>query len=277
MVTLGITGSTGHVGGRVADLLGPAVDRLSVRDRNRAPRIEGDPEVVEASYGDREAAGRALSGVDVLLMVSASESPTRRDEHRTFIQAAADAQVAHVVYTSYANAAPDSTFTLGRDHWHAEQAIRASGMGFTLLRDSLYADFFPLLADDAGVIRGPAGDGRIAPVARADVADVAAAVLLDPAGHLGATYTLTGPGALSLSEATERMAAALGRHFSYIEESVEEAYESRRAFSSGQWQLDAWVSTYLAIREGALEAVSTDVERVAGHPARTLEQAVLGQ
>jgi len=276
MVTLGVTGSTGAVGGRVAARLGTAVDRLVVRDASRAPRVEGDPDVVEATYGDRAASVLALRGVDVLLMVSAAESPVRRDEHRTFIEAAAEAGVGHLVYTSFAGAAPDAVFTLGRDHFEAEQIVRGTGMAFTFLRDSFYSDFFPLFADDDGVVRGPAGSGRVSAVARADVADVAVAVLRDPGAFAGETLTLTGPEAFSVAEACERMTAALGRPYSYVEETVEEAYASRRRWSEEPWQLDAWVSTYLAFASGELAAVSPDVERVAGHPPRTLEQALLG-
>ncbi len=275
-MTLAITGSTGLLGGRVARLLAPDVDRLVVRDAARAPRIDGDPEVRVASYGDLDAARDAFTGVDVLLLVSGSESRTRLDEHRTAVRAAAEAGVRHVVYTSFDGAAEDSTFTLGRDHWFTEQAIRDSGMAFTLLRDSFYVDFFPLFADEHGVIRGPAGSGRVAAVARDDVADVAAVVLRDPQAHEGETYVLTGPEDLSFAAAAARMTAALGRPFSYEEETVEQAYESRRALTDQQWQLDAWVSTYTAIASDRLAQVSDDVPRLTGHRARTLEQALTG-
>ncbi|SEP78051.1 SDR family oxidoreductase [Microlunatus flavus] len=275
-MVLAVTGSTGHVGGRVARALAPAVDRLVVRDASRAPRLDGDPEVVEAAYDDAAASERALRGVDVLFMVSGAESPVRRAQHRTFIEAAARAGVRHLVYTSFAGAAPDAVFTLGRDHHDAEEAVRGSGMAWTFLRDSFYADFFPMFADEEGVIRGPAGEGRVAAVARADVADVAVEVLRDPAAHTGATYTLTGPEAFTVREACERMTVALGRPFSYVPETLDEAYASRRRWSTEQWQLDAWVSTYLAFASGDLAAVSPDVERITGHPPRTLEQSLLG-
>lgn len=277
MPIIALTGATGGLGGRVARLLGPAVSRLVVRDPSRAPRVDGGPDVVEAAYGDAVAMRAALEGVDVLLLVSAAESPTRREEHRTAIAAAADAGVAHLVYTSFVGAAPDAVFTLGRDHWDSEQAIRATGAAFTLLRDDLYSDFFPAFADDRGVIRGPAGDGRAAAVARADVADVAAAVLLDPAAHAGSTYALTGPEALSFGDAAARLTRLLGRPFSYVDQTLDEAYASRRALSAEQWQLDAWVSTYTAIASGELAAVSDDVPRLTGRPARTLEQALAGE
>ncbi len=268
---LGITGATGAVGGRVARALADDMRndfRLVVRDPSRAPDFDTDVRACE--YADRAAAVAALRGVDTLFMVSAAEAVDRRDQHRTFIGAAADAGVGHLVYTSFAGAAPDATFTLGRDHFDAEQAIRETGMRFTFLRDNFYSDLLPYFADRAGVIRGPAGDGRVAAVARADVADVAVAVLRAPSDHVDATYVLTGPEALTLSEVAERT----GKTFE--DETVEQAYASRRAAYpwAEDWQLDAWVSTYTAIRDGSCAEVTDDVQRVSGHPARTLEQAL---
>jgi NAD(P)H dehydrogenase (quinone) len=277
MTVLGITGSTGQVGGRVTAALAQrgVEPRLIVRDASRAPAVPGG-EVRVATYLDEEAARAALEGVDVLLMVSAEEAPDRREQHRSFIRAAADAGVGHIVYTSFAGAAPDATFTLGRDHFDAEQAIRESGMRHTILRDNFYSDLLPFFADEEGVIRGPAGDGRVAAVARADVADVAVAALVAPSEH-EAVYELTGPEAITLSELAERASAVLGRTLTFRNETVEEAYESRRrTYDVGQWQLDAWVSTYTAIADESVSRVTDDVERVTGHPARTVEDALRG-
>jgi len=207
-------------------------------------------------------------------MVSASESKFRRVQHRTFIEAAAAAGVSHIVYTSFFGADPDAVFTLGRDHADAEAAIRSSGMRFTILRDNFYSDLLPFFADDAGVIRGPAGDGRVAAVARADVADVAAAILRNPAAHSGRTYELSGPEALSLEEIAERAGAIIGRSLYYAPETVEEAYLSRAHYGAEPWQVDAWVSTYTAIAEGEAQLVTDHVERVSGHPARSIEEAL---
>jgi NAD(P)H dehydrogenase (quinone) len=272
-MTLAITGSTGHVGRLVADRLADLAPVLLVRDPSRAPEIPGS-EVRVCAYDEQ--AGGALAGVDTLFMVSAAEARDRRDQHRAFIDAAARAGVGHIVYTSFSAAAPDADFTLGRDHADAEAAIRASGMAFTLLRDNFYLDLLPFFADENGVIRGPAGDGRVAAVARADVADVAAVVLRDPAAHAGASYDLTGPEALTLDEVAARAGVVLGRELSFHDETTEEAYASRSSYGAEQWQLDAWVSTYTAIANGEVAQVTDDVERLTGHPARTLELALTG-
>ncbi len=227
-----------------------------------------------AEYRDGAACAHAFEGVETLLLVSAAESDDRREEHRTAVRAAADAGVRHVVYTSFSGAAADSTFTLGRDHFDTEQAILDAGLTHTFLRDNFYLDVLPWFADEQGVIRGPAGEGRLAAVARADVADVAATVLRDPAAHAGVAYQLTGPEALSMAEVAARAGAVVGRTLRYEAETLEEAYASRRAAypDAAEYQLDAWVSTYTAIAEGTLAETTDDVERVTGRAPRTLSR-----
>ena len=161
---IGITGVTGHIGGRVRELLTGSGRPLVLLARSPHKVAPAPGEQVRAcDFADQEGAVLALQGVDTLLMVSASEAVDRLDQHRAFVAAAAAAGVRHVVYTSFQGAASDCTFTLGRDHWATEVALRESGMAVTFLRDSFYADFLPLMAQD-GVIRGPAGDGRVAAV-----------------------------------------------------------------------------------------------------------------
>jgi len=274
-VPLGITGSTGRLGSRIARRLAAAgvPQRLLVRDPARAPQLAGSS-VAVASYDDGTAVRAALRDVSTVLLVSGAEHPDRVGQHRAFIDAAADAGVQHLVYVSFLGAAPDATFTLARDHWATEQHVRSRGLRATFLRDSLYADFFPFLTGEDGVIRGPAGDGRVAAVAQDDVADAAVAVLHDPAAHAGATYDLTGPEALSMTEVAETITTVTGRPVRYHAEAVEEAYASRASYGAPPWQVDAWVSTYTAIAAGELATVSSAVPDLTGHPARTLAEVL---
>ena len=274
-MTIGLTGVTGHVGSRVRELLAETAGEpapLVLLARTPAKVTAGPRDEVRAcDFADPDGAARALVGVDTLLMVSASEAADRLDQHRAFVRAAAQAGVRHIVYTSFQGAAPDCTFTLGRDHWATEQAIRDTGLAFTFLRDSFYADFLPLMAQD-GVIRGPAGDGRVAAVARDDVAAVAGVVLADPDAHAGAAYDLTGPEALTLGAAAALIAEVTGRPTRYVDETLEEAYASRASYGAPDWQVDAWVSTYTAIAAGEVSAVSDAVPRLTGRPATSLRE-----
>ena len=278
---IAVTGATGVIGGGVAQQLSARGigQRLVVRSPGRAPAIRG-AEVASASYGDSAAATAALAGIDTLFMVSAAEDPNRRADHLSFVDAAVAAGVRRVVYTSFYGAGPESTFLLARDHWHTEQHIRASGMAFTFLRDNLYADLLPEMAGPEGVLRGPAGDGRVAAVARADVIDAAVAVLAaadqGSSVHDGVTYAPTGPVALTIAEIAAIITRETGHQVSYQDETLAEAYASRAGYGAPQWMVDAWVSTYTAIAAGELAGVSDDVQLLTGHPPLSLAELLGG-
>lgn len=274
--TLAVTGSTGELGGRVARALaaGGVPQRLLARRPDHVPPLPGAV-AVPFSYADASVA--ALHGVEVLFMVSAAEAADRLDQHRTFIDAAVRAGVRHIVYTSFFGAAPDCTFTLGRDHFATEQYIADRDLESTFLRDNFYLDFIPDLVGEDGVIRGPAGDGRVSAVSRDDIARVAAQVLTTPDQHRGKRYDLTGPEAIGLSEAAEMISRSTGRSVTYHDETVAEAYASRRRWPAPDWQYDAWVSTYTAIAAGELAAITDDVEQVTGRPPIGLAELLNGR
>lgn len=270
---LAVTGSTGSLGSRVAAGLSAAgvKQRLLARTPRKAPPVDGAT-VLQAAYENTSATRTALAGAETVFMVSASESLERLEQHCDFVDAALEAGVRHLVYVSFVGAAQDAVFTLARDHFATEEYIRASGLDFTFLRDNLYADFLPGLVGADGAIRGPAGSGRVAVVAQHDIARTAVAILQDPERHAGATYELTGPEALSLTEVARQLGEARGEPVSYVDESIEEAYASREPYQAPRWQVDAWVSTYLSIASGALERVSGDIEAITGVPPMTLAQ-----
>lgn len=137
-------------------------------------------------------------------------------------------------------------------------------MDYTILRDNFYLDFLPLLAGEDGVIRGPAGNGVMAAVARADIARSAAAVLRDPALHVGRSYDLTGPDDISLAAAAGQLTAGTDRTISYHNETLAEAYASREPYGAPPWQVDAWVSTYTAIAAGELAGPTSAVHELTG-------------
>jgi NAD(P)H dehydrogenase (quinone) len=277
MADLAVTGSTGALGGRVTKALADLgiEQRLIVRDAGRAPRPGGaEVREVPGGYADPTGFREALEGVGTLVLVSAEEAPDRVAQHRGAIEAASAAGVERIVYTSFLGAAEDSTFLLGRDHWATEHAIRESGVDFTFLRDSFYMDFIPYFAGPERTFRGPAGDGRLSPVSRDDVAAVAVQILSTAGAHDGKIYGLTGPELFSLAEAAERLTAHTGEAYSYVEETIEEAWESRRPTGAPDWMIEGWVSTYTAIADGSLDQLSGDVEAVTGRPPLTLEQTI---
>jgi NAD(P)H dehydrogenase (quinone) len=290
---IAITAATGALGGRVARRLAArgVTQRLVVRDPARAPELAGAT-VVAGEYGDGASMREALAGIDTLLFVSATETEDRVARHLSAVDAAAAAGVRRIVYTSFVNAGPEATFLLARHHWQTEEHIRASGLAFTFLRDSLYADVLPFFVGADGVIRGPAGDGRGSFVTRDDIADAAVAVLLNERderdghdehdehdghdGHDGRTYDLSGPQSLSFTDVAAILSARSGREVRYHAETVEEAYASRAQYGAPEWMVDGWVSTYTAAAKGELDLVTDHVERLTGRPATSFDAFVAG-
>jgi NAD(P)H dehydrogenase (quinone) len=259
---IGVTGATGGVGGRVARRLADhgLPLRLLVRDAERAPRLPQAEVATFDGYDDPDGFRRALEGIETLLFVSAAEDPARVLLHQKAIDAAVAAGVRRIVYTSFVNASPESTFTFARDHFHTEEHIKASGADWTFLRHNLYLDFIPLLCPAEGVIRGPAGEGRVAAVSRDDIADVAAAVLTGE-GHEGQTYDVTGIEAFTMAEAAAELSRVTGRHIAFEDETLDEARASRRPSGEPDYVIEGWVTTYAAMAAGELEGISDCVER----------------
>ena len=218
------------------------------------------------------------TGVRTLFMVSAAEKEDRLTEHRTFVDAAAAAGVEHVVYISFFGAAPNATFTLARDHWATEEHLKASGMAWTFLRDNLYLEFMDQMVGEDGVIRGPAGDGRAAVVSHDDIARAAVAVLIDPSAHAGRDLR---PDRARVADLRRDGRGRSARSPARRERST--TRRSRRRMRRGRstarpdWQVDAWVSTYTAVRAGELDGVSGDVERLTGRRPTSLRDYLESQ
>lgn len=272
MTTIAITGVTGKLGGYLASEL----NQLGIESRHLARRPEkaqtyANAELVQSFYDESDQTIKSLTGIEVLFMVSARESLSRLEEHKALLRAAQKAGVKHIIYTSFMNARPDATFTLARDHAWTEAYIKELGFSYTFLRDNFYLDMFLEIAEQASLLRGPAGQGKVSALLRSDVAAVALRILQEPAKWENQTLNLTGPQALSLEEMAALLTQYLGKEVTYYDEGLEEAYEWRKQWPVEDWQYDAWVSTYTAIAKDELSLVSNDIERVLGRPATSLE------
>ena len=126
---IAITGATGSLGGRIAQKLADREVplRLIVREASRAPELPR-AEVATATYLDQPAMLKALEGIETVFFVSGFEARDRLEQHKSAVDAFVRAGVKRVVYTSFLNAAPDSTFTFARHHYHTEQYLYIFGV-----------------------------------------------------------------------------------------------------------------------------------------------------
>ena len=271
MPKIAVTGVTGNLGGIVSRLC----KKNGIEVRNLARNVEkaeklGFSNVFKSSYDKSEDTVKSLEGIEVLFMVSGSENPNRVQQHKDFIDAAKIAEVSHIIYLSFYNASKNSIFTLGRDHYATEEYIKENGFKYTFLRDNFYVDFFVDLCREYGEIKGPAGNGKVSAVVRSDVSEVVAKILENPGKCENQTLNMTGPEELSMDEIVKTVSKYFGKEIKYIEETVEEAYESRKIWKAEQWEYDSWVSTYTAIAENEQSGISNDIEKVLGRKATSL-------
>jgi len=273
---LAISDVTGALGGRVARRLANAERsaRAIVLDAGRDADLP-EMELVEASYRDPASMRRALARVHTFFMIPVHEAPDRVRQHVTAVDAAIAAGVKRIVYSSFVGAAPDATFTFARDHWHAEEHIRDSGLEFTFLRGNVFMDVLPWIVGSDDFIRGPAGDGHVAAVARDDVADVAISVLLR-GDHGGVTYDVSGPERLTLHRVAQLFSRATGREITYHAETIEEAYEARARYGAPDWEVEGWVTSLAGVAAGEMDVLSGTVAELTGHPPMGLAEFLRG-
>jgi len=270
-----VTGASGRVGGLVARKL-EAVGhemRLVVRDLRRAPQIIR-AEVAVADYGDPEALAAALHQGDRVFMVSLwIGGETRLDLHRSFIDAAAKAGVEQLVYLSFVNAGPDATFSHAQEHGATERMLEASGVRWTAIRNSMYADDIPGWFDDDGVAREPGDAARMSFSYRPELADVIAHLLAQP-GQARHIYNITTPESVSMADLAQIATRVTGDSYRYDPISDTDWVERWRAQGRPDWAIEAGRTSYEALRGGEFDVVADDYEIVTGRKPATIAQVI---
>ncbi|HWK26589.1 MAG TPA: NAD(P)H-binding protein [Solirubrobacter sp.] len=276
-MSLLINGVSGHLGRRVAELV---LERTSdVVLLTRTPEaISGlDAEVRFADFDDPSSLDAAFVGGTRMLLVSLPVVGARVPQQKAAIAAAARAGVEHVAYTSILNPTPVNASAVAEEHRETEEALAASGLAWTFLRNSIYADLQPSSAQAAlssGQLVTNAGEGRTSYVTREDCARVAAEVLLGE-GHVDQAYDITGPEALNAADLAALYAEVGGRPVEVLQ--VDDgAYVAGLVEHAGlPPALAAVYTTFgIATREGALSAVTDTVQRLTGRAPGTVREVL---
>lgn len=213
-MTIAITGATGQLGRLVIDKLKGKLPADQIVALARSPEKAADLGVAARvfDYDRPETLSAALAGVDTLLLISSSEVGKREAQHTAVVEAAKQAGIGRIVYTSLLRA-DTSALSLAGEHLFTEKLILASGIPYTFLRNGWYVENYAASVQGAlahGALIGAAGQGRIAAAARADYADAAVAVLTG-ADHAGKIYELAGDTAFTLADLAAELSRQTGR------------------------------------------------------------------
>jgi len=278
-----VTGASGQLGRRVVELLLQAnVETIIATTRNPeklADFAEQGVVVRQADFDNSASLDKAFVGADHLLLISTDAvdgTDKRLKQHQTAIQSAEKAGVQHVIYTSLFNPI-DSPITFAPDHVGTEQALADSTMGWTILRNSIYADMLvPTLkrAFESGQLFKAAGDGKVAYITREDCAQAAAAALISTFEGTR-ILDITGSEALSQAEIAEIASSLADKPLTYIPVELDAVINSMVSAGLPQPIAEIFASFDTAIAQGTFEGVSTDFEDLTGQKPTSVKELLL--
>jgi len=270
--TLFVTGASGQMGRRVVELLlEQGAGRIVAGTRHPdklADLASKGVTVRQADFEDPQGLEAALSGVDRVLIIStdAIDRPGRRiAQHRAAVAAAVKAGVKHVIYTSMPN--PEtSPVVFAPDHLGTEQALAASGLSYTILRNCWYTDFLiPTLAPAVatGKLVAATGQGGAPFVTREDCARAAAAALAS-SDTSNRTWNITGPAVVTYADLARLAGELTGKPVEYVNVQPEERVQQLVGFGTPEPIAKMLVSSQTAIAQGKMGTATSAVQELTG-------------
>ncbi|GIL00995.1 MAG: NAD(P)-dependent oxidoreductase [Alphaproteobacteria bacterium] len=285
--TILVTGASGKLGRLVLDELlnRPNVAPASIIAVSRDPARLADYAKIgvvtrRGDFDDPASLDRAFAGADRLLIIStdALDRPGRRlEQHKAAVAAASKAGVKRICYTSMPN--PDkSVVTFAPDHLGTEQAIKASGIPYAILRCGWYMENLFMALPQAlatGQWYTATGQGSLAYAARADLAAAIAGALAGKAAG-SAIHTLTGPRLLTAEDVAAAVRAATGKPLQVVHVSDEQLAAGMKAAGLPDFVVAMLVSSDTNIRLGNFAIVTDDIEKLSGRKPISLETFLSG-
>lgn len=274
---IGVSGASGQLGsGVVADLLGREghdVVAISRTPENAPPGAEGR----FGDYDDPQSLAKTYAGLDRLLIIPTSDlgRGRRGAQNVAAIDAAAEADVKHIVFMSASGTRKEEDPAVGASYWQGEQRLIATAPAWSILRMNYYAEALAQEAQmslEGGALTGLA-ENRVAFVSREDVA-AAAAGLLATEGHEGAIYNATGPERLTGAERAAVVAEITGKPMGFVTVTEEQLRGGMAQMGLPEDVVNTVASIQRNFAEGAFDIVTGDVERLSGRAPKPLREVL---
>ncbi len=278
-----VTGATGHFGKAAIDFLiakGIPSGEIAalVRDEAKTGDLREKGVVVKiGDYLQYDTLVNAFKGVDKLLLVSSSDVENRSLQHTNAVNAAKEAGVKYILYTSFErkNDTESSPIAfIAKAHLDTEELIKNSGIPYTIFRNNLYMDFIPVFIGEKVLESGiywPAGDTKGAFATRSDMAE-AAAVVLAGDGHEGKEYVISNIENVSFHSVAEVLSQAAGKPISYTSPGADEYKSTLTQAGVPAVYIDMFVAFAEAIKQGEFEINNSDLQKLLGRKPTTLAE-----
>lgn len=273
-----ITGANGHLGSLTIESLlknNPDVNIAGlVRNHAKGEELKEKGVVIRVGdYTDSLSINNAVQGVKTLLLISSSTLDGRTEQHKSVIEAAKIAGVRHIVYTSILKA-DEELSPLSPDHAATEKLIKASGIPYTIFRNTFYMEFLPLFLGQAletGQWAFPSNGKAINLALRTEMAEALANVLVQPEKHQQQIYEITSARAYTLGEIAQLLSDSLDKPITYTDLPVPEFEKSLRQFGLTDELIAISVMTASTFANGALEYTYDHLETLLGRKPTGLE------
>jgi NAD(P)H dehydrogenase (quinone) len=278
---IAITGATGHLGlattKALAAKIAPSEIVAVVRDPQKAAdTLPQGVAVRTGDYNDPASLLAAFQGVETVLLISTSELEyeARMREHRNAIDAAKQAGVRHLVYTSVVNPSPNSAFGASPSHFGTEEYLRDSGLTYTIFRNTLYLDIIPMLVGEStlpsGKLYSSAGDGKVSYALREEIA-LALANVLASQGHQNQVYDIAPGPAYSFQDLAATLSEATGQPVEYVPVSGEDIAAGMRQHQVPEPFINLLLGMNQAMKDGEFNAASSRFEQLLGRKPTDLK------
>ncbi|KAI0364006.1 NmrA-like family protein [Pilatotrama ljubarskyi] len=284
-----ITGATGGLGSQVfkylLKLVPPSDVVVSLYNPSGATQAikESGVEIRRGDYGDPASLDKAFAGADKLLIVSypSIAHELRVRHHKNAIDAAKRVGVKHIYYTSLAFAS-DSVAAVMQAHIDTEKYLKESGLTYTILREGIYSESYPLYFGFYNAAEGkdeviiPHSDGGIAWVSREDLGEGTAKIMVQ-GGFENETRLLSGSRSITLREIAEKISSLLGRNVKLVvatEDDYVRANVGKHGPRGEEEFLRKWATTYKALERGELDVVDPLLQQVLGRELKPFEDTL---
>ncbi len=272
-MTIAVTAATGQLGRlAIAALQARGASSIALA---RSPEKAADLGVETRAFDYTTADPAALKGVTTLVLISSNDFNDRAGQHRRAIQAAKEAGVSRILYTSILKG-DASPLILAQDHIATEADLRKAGIPATILRNGWYTENYTGALGAAlahGAMIGAAGNGQVASAARKDFAEAIAVTALD-ASHAGMTYELAGDTAHTGADFAAAVAKAAGKPVAYVSMPQADYAEALIGFGLPEGFAQILADSDARAGEGALNDSSHTLSRLIGRPTTPIAETI---
>lgn len=284
-----VTGATGHLGKAVTEFLLQKTDAsnisILVRDAAKAEDFRSKGVTIAVGdYNDNASLLQAFKGIDKLYLVSGTDIENRAAQQENVINAAKEAGVRHILYTSvqHKNESEDSPIAMiANSHLYTEKVLKASGLTYTLLQHSLYADVIPMFAGEKllenKTIFLPAGEGKTAFAVRDDMAEAGAVVLLDETGKFdNKSIEIAGSEAVSWEQIAAIISKITGETITYVSPTVADFTAALTSAGVPAEYISIFAGFGQGVSEGEFDVTNGELESLLGRKLVTVEEYLSG-